>query len=370
MTHKTAIIGGGLAGTSCAYFLKQRGYEPVIFEANDHLASGASGNPIGLYNPRFFANKSPEADFYIDAYLGVSKLFKTLGDKIDHSPHGSMHLLTTEDKAKRFSKMIENWGLPDQEMRMVHASEASEITGIDLQHGGLFLANSGAIAPAKLCDIYADGIEVRLNTPIDVITLNDAWYIGEDKFDSVILACGTGIKHFDQAEWLPVHSVRGQISGFEESPTSRNLKTNINYGGYITPSLNGVHTCGSTFQKWLTHTDVLEEDNDYILDKLTTAVPALDDIKTCVDARASLRTASQDRLPIIGRLPIHDLSAKEVKHLPNIYTTVAHGSHGIVTSYMAAMMIVDEICGEPIPKYAECFLAERFLKRLQKAHAG
>lgn len=50
---RIAIIGGGLAGTSCAYVLKQYGFEPVIYEAGDKLAYGASGNEVGLYNPRF-----------------------------------------------------------------------------------------------------------------------------------------------------------------------------------------------------------------------------------------------------------------------------------------------------------------------------
>lgn len=33
--RKVAIIGGGLAGTACAYILKQEGIEPVLYEASD-----------------------------------------------------------------------------------------------------------------------------------------------------------------------------------------------------------------------------------------------------------------------------------------------------------------------------------------------
>ena len=37
LKSKIAIIGGGPAGCTCAYFLKQKGVYPVIFEKNSVL---------------------------------------------------------------------------------------------------------------------------------------------------------------------------------------------------------------------------------------------------------------------------------------------------------------------------------------------
>lgn len=34
---RVAVVGGGIAGLASAYFLLQRGYQPVVFEASDHL---------------------------------------------------------------------------------------------------------------------------------------------------------------------------------------------------------------------------------------------------------------------------------------------------------------------------------------------
>ncbi len=36
MAEKIAIIGGGPAGLSCAYYLALKGYRPTVFEKNEH----------------------------------------------------------------------------------------------------------------------------------------------------------------------------------------------------------------------------------------------------------------------------------------------------------------------------------------------
>ncbi|EGB13396.1 FAD-dependent pyridine nucleotide-disulfide oxidoreductase [Pseudodesulfovibrio mercurii] len=41
--HKVAIIGGGPAGLSCAYFLRRVGHEPVIFEKRQHIGGMMRG---------------------------------------------------------------------------------------------------------------------------------------------------------------------------------------------------------------------------------------------------------------------------------------------------------------------------------------
>jgi glycine/D-amino acid oxidase-like deaminating enzyme len=94
---KVAIIGGGLAGCALAWILRQMGQEPVVYEAASELASGASGNFSGLYNPRFSALRGPDADFYAAAFSLALRSFKTLND-IDWSPTGVLILMDTDKK--------------------------------------------------------------------------------------------------------------------------------------------------------------------------------------------------------------------------------------------------------------------------------
>ena len=316
------IIGGGLAGCALAFTLKQAGAEPVIYEASDTIASGASGNDIGLYNPRFTAQFDAVGQFYSKAFFEALKLFKVFGDAIDWNPCGALHLINDEKKARRFPKTVESWGWDEKEMRIINALEASDISGVPIEKDCLFLANSGFISPKKLCHRYVEGVEIRLNTPVSNLSMLDG---------VTVLACGMGCLAFDQAAHIPLKAVRGQITYIEETDVSKSLKTTVGYGGYIAPSKDGVHCLGSTFQRWLDHSDLLPEDNEANLDKLHANVPALTGKYTVDHARASVRTTASDHFPVTGQLA------------DNLYVSTAHGSHGILSSILSAQILTNKI---------------------------
>lgn len=316
-----AIIGGGLAGTACAYVLKQYGFTPVIYERGETLSPGASGNRRGLYNPRFTALRGAESDFYASSFAQIYRTIKHMRD-VDFIPGGAFHLITDDDKEKRFVRTAENWGWHADHMRVVDAAAASDIAGVHINHAALYLPDSGFASPEKLCRAYAEGVETRLLS--DVLSLDDI------DADAIILCAGADVNRF--CPDIPVHTVRGQITLAAENDASRQLKTNVCYSGYVSAPQGGYHVVGSTFQKWLTHTDALAEDNADNLAKLSAAVPALGDLKI-TGARAALRCSSADRFPVIGH--VRD----------NIYVSTAHGSHGMVSTLTAGHLLADLLRG-------------------------
>tara|TARA_B100001989_G_scaffold233340_1_gene193182 strand:- start:7613 stop:8635 length:1023 start_codon:yes stop_codon:yes gene_type:complete len=319
---KIAIIGGGLAGTACAYVLKNAGHEPVIFEASDSLASGASGNKIGLYNPRFTAQKDKVAEFYSSAFFKALEVFEKAKSEIDWNPCGALHLINDEKKQKRFPKTVESWEWSDQDMHLVSATEASKISGIEIPNDALYLPRSGFVSPAKLCTYYAKDVDTQFNQKIE--NLEDL------ECDAIILACGMGAKHFYPE--LPIKPVRGQVTYVQSEGNLQNLKCTIGYGGYVAPSLNGVHCIGSTFQRWLDHSDLLDEDNDSNIQKCVQNLPVLDREYKITDQKAGIRTTSKDHMPIIGQ--IDQINGK----IP-VFISTAHGSHGILSSLAAANIL-------------------------------
>ena len=106
---KVNIIGGGLAGCALAYVLKQNGVKPVIYEAGETLASGASGNDVGLYNPRFTASYGTVGQYFSTAFERALEIFKMFGDDIEWNPCGALHLMNDEKKTRRFPKMVDSW---------------------------------------------------------------------------------------------------------------------------------------------------------------------------------------------------------------------------------------------------------------------
>ena len=325
---RVAIIGGGLAGTSCAYVLKQSGLDPVLYEAGGQIAPGASGNARGLYNPRLSAERSPESAFYAAAFFAALSLFGELKDSIDWTPCGALHLMTDDTKSKRFRQCAVHWGWAEDDMRIVTAAEASVIAGVDISHDALYLTRSGFVSPAQLCAYYARGIECHFNAPMtDLATL---------KADAIIIANGMDARRFMN---LPLKAVRGQVTDIAPSPVSHRIKTCLNYGGYMTPAVAGTHMVGSTFQRWLDHSQIIPEDDADNLDKMMRAVPALRGDYTMTGHRAAVRTTTPDHMPIIGRVPGHE----------NIYISTAHGSHGILSSLMGAQILATMIQDAPSP---------------------
>ena len=349
---RVGIIGGGLAGTSCAYVLKQYGYEPVIYEGGDTLANGASGNEFGLYNPRFSKLRDEFSDFFAPAYAQVIRMLKQAGDIVEYNPCGALHLMHSQDRIDRFSSMVENWQWHSDHARIVDNEEASELAGIDLDCQALYLPDAGSVSPQKLCEYYAENIEVKLNTKINDLAKIDA--------DAVILACGAAVQNFAPLSWLSVQPVRGQISALQETAQSKQVKCNICYSGYLSPSRGGIHMAGSTFDRNSTDINVTAEDHEVNITMLKEDVVSLSDEEfKAVSGRAALRAATNDRFPVVGAVP----------DTGNVYISAAFGSHGLVGSVAAAHLIVDMIRGGTysLPRRtANALASQRFLDRLKK----
>lgn len=307
------ILGAGLAGCSAAYVLKQYGFDPVLHDPNG-IASGASGNPVGIINPRLSAFRTAESDFYTAAFALGARTFSALND-IAYNPCGALHLITDEEKEKRLSRAVENWAWGDGLMRLVDEKEASDIAGVALDKSALYLPCAARINPSALCRAYAGGLPVETAPPpADAI---------------ILLANGAGVTVY--CSDLPVHTVRGQITLVNASPQSAEVKTNICYGGYISAPSGGVHAVGATFQKWMANTNPVPEDDDANLENLKTNVPSLGELEVA-GSRAALRTASSDRFPIIGEMD-------------GFYLSTAHGSHGILSTLAAAHLLADILRG-------------------------
>ena len=345
--RRVAILGGGLAGTACAAALRLRNIDHVIFEVADHLASGASGNPAGIFNPRFSAERNAQSDFYSSAFAHAARVLRAHPSL---KQCGSLHLVSDADKARRFQSCLNNWGWHSDHMQFLDQDAVSAVAGIALDTEALYLPDSGQVSPRDLCRDWAGDSECRFSTTFDFSYQGD--------FDAIIYANGAGVRGLDALSWLPVETVRGQIITARATPASAQLKANLCYGGYIGAAMAGQHVVGSSFQKWLSDTEIRAEDTADILDKLHNVAPdvALHDV---TGARAALRCASQDRFPVIGAVP----------DFPNAYLSTAHGSHGIISALTGANLLADLLDSSPLslPEDSVSALSpQRFLDRIQR----
>lgn len=340
---RIAIIGGGLAGTSAAYILKNQGFAPVLFESTETLAQGASGNPLGLYNPRFSTYRTPESDFYTASWAQAFRTFKGLQGKSDigFNPCGSLHLITNEDRRRKLEGAAAHWHWPHPHMQHLSATEAGSVAGIQIDSEALYLPGAGTVSPRQLCESYMTGIETRLGAQVETLIPDQdgtSWRVNSESFDAVILACGAVVRSFDPLAKLPVHTVRGQVTRIGASALTRNLKVNLCYGGYLSPALEGVHVLGATFQKWLDDSAERPEDDQDNIERLRAVLPGLEGKVEIIENRASFRCAARDHFPLIG----------PVEGAPGLYVSTAHGSHGLISTLAGAHLLADMITGGPL----------------------
>ena len=331
-----SIIGGGIAGTACAYFLAQRGASCVIYDQGDDVATGASGNVRGLYNPRFFAAYDAEAQFYASAFQSALRVFEDLGDDIAYDPCGAVHLINTEQKQKRFAKMVESWPWGADDFQILSPEKTSEIMGLPCEYESLYLPRSGMVSPQAICRAYAreSGATLKLGARVES---KDLPGLLSDS-DAVIFTCGMGALNFAPCADLPLRPMRGQVSLIDETPQTRALKTVVCYGGYMTPSFDGMHCVGSTFDRGVDRAAVKDGDHEEIIGKMQDHIKAFQaGSYPCTQARAGVRVGAPGHFPVIGDLG------------QGMYISAAHGSHGILSSLMGAQILTAQIYGDAPP---------------------
>lgn len=365
---KIAVIGAGLAGTAASRALAASGRNVVLFERNSTIAPAASGNPAGLYNPRFTASRTPESAFYAAGYARAAATIAQTASRHDigHAACGTLHLATGPEKEKRFAAMAGESGWHPDHIRLLDPGEASAAAGINTGTGGLFLPDSGRVSPAALCAAFIRDAapDLRLNAPAIPVRTGSGWRIGDETFDIVILATAANTAAIPALSWLPLQTVRGQISVVNATAQSQGLRCNLCYGGYLSAPSGGRHVIGATFQKWLTDTDLRDDDHRLNLENLESALPGLRAGMTVRGGRAALRAATPDRFPLIG--PLCD---EKENPLPGLYVTAGHGSHGIISSLAGAQLLETMIAGAPysLPRATiEALSPARFLQRARR----
>lgn len=363
-----AVVGGGLAGTSAGYALSRTGCAVDIYESAG-LGAGASGNPRGLFNPRFSAQRSAESDFYASAYALAVGTFRDLQSRTDigYHPCGSLHLAMDEDKTRRFDGVCKTWDWHHDHLQKCDTVLASEIAGISISKDSYYLPDSAIVDPYRLCRAYAAGLIVHKEDVALLERQDSGWRVNGRVYDAVVIATGAQALSYSQTSWLPLNTVRGQLSFAASTPATLRIKANLCYGGYCSVGHEGRHVIGSTFQPWLTDTGLRDEDHQQILSQLEEAIPALRGEFKMNGGRAALRTASKDRVPVGGAIPDAAIwSPERPAGLDGLYISTGHGSHGLLSSLLIAEQIAASIQGTVSPSPASVLShlsPERFLQR-------
>lgn len=294
---RVAVLGAGIAGASLARALRRLGCETQVFGARD----GASRNPAALVTPRLDAGLGPSARLYAECFRRAVALFGEVPRAI--IARGVRQLEVAPRDAGRFA--------------VIAASDLFEPNAMTAGDG-LFMADALVVEPQGLLDDWTGALSAPVRR------------LEEVEADVVCIAAGYASTAFAT---LPLQPIRGQATwtlGGSVEPMA--------FGAYAIPSRDGV-LFGATHDRDVTTTRVTEADNRRNLALLAKSLPEL---ATELEgrplrARASIRAATPDRLPLAGEIG------------EALYVLSGLGSRGFCAAPLLAEHVAAEIVGAPSP---------------------
>jgi tRNA 5-methylaminomethyl-2-thiouridine biosynthesis bifunctional protein len=284
-----AIIGAGIAGCTTAYALARRGIKVTIIDKHG-IATEASGNPQGAMYAKLAAGEATHSDIYVQGYLqSLRWLYQQLEPGDGWNNCGLIQLASTEKEVKRQQKFIEKTHYPKQLLHSITREEASNISGLTMNSGGLFFPEAGWVSPLRLCQqlVKHPLIELRKMTLSKLVNKNNDWQLmspsddhsqgnvnlTENTYSHVVIACANQSQKLLPNCYLPTKSIRGQLTYLDKDKCDRlmaykaaltnththtksdvkdpqqtlNLKTVLCGKGYIAPADNGKYCLGASY---------------------------------------------------------------------------------------------------------------------------
>jgi sarcosine oxidase, subunit beta len=167
------VIGGGVTGGACAYYLARAGVRVTLFEKGE-IASGASGGSAG--GVRQQNRDAAELPIAMLANPLWKTLEQELGADIEYRRGGHFNLAEREDQLPALETSVREQHARGLDIRMVYGKELRDmvpaagpqmIAGSFTQGDGY--ANPMLTTKAFIAGARAQGARIRTNTPVQRI---------------------------------------------------------------------------------------------------------------------------------------------------------------------------------------------------------
>jgi len=392
--YKSAlVIGAGVAGCAAAERLASRGWQVQLLERHPAPAQEASGNPVGLMHPVLSKDDNFTARISRACALYGARLFQALDREhlgLRWGQSGILQLAKDGEQEAQQRQVIEALGFPADYARYVDAAEAGALAAAPVATGAWYYPGSGWLSPPTLCRAllarWPAAIQPHYGCAVAALVHKDSQWQALDaegkllaQAPVVVVASAADARRLFPG--LPLSRVRGQVS-LAPAGSVADIKAALCGNGYLTPALEGQHCFGATFDFQDDDPDPRPEGHVTNLGHLKALLPATDTSvfdPAQMQGRVGFRTATPDRLPLVGPLPdeaaflAHPLRREaqlaEIPRLEGLHCLVGLGSRGMVWAPLAAELLAAKLNQEPLPlerELAEALDPARFLLRAQR----
>lgn len=361
--NKVAIIGTGIAGASLAYELSLRGFEVSVFEKNEALGEGASGNESGILSTLILKKGVLLGEFAEFAFYEASRFYQQI---LGFMPNGALEVAHTEAMRERFCTQRDN-------------------PLFAIRENTAFLEEAMSIKPKEVVALLLQKSNAKLNLAHEFVNfsyeneefcLNFKAQNAQKGFGTLIYAMGAQSKDFVRFDEMRLSAVRGQVTHlkpFLQTPFGLSSK------GYICPPLPNLQVIGASYDRLNADKSPLAKDDEGNIENIKEFLKG-DEKLEIVGARVGFRSYSTDRFAIFGAFYDEKFYKNAYKsllwsknkaqippqNLPHLYMSIAHGSRGFANAIIAARYVCALMNGEPLcvaKKFVPAIHPARFLIR-------
>ena len=178
-TCKAVVIGGGVAGTSCAYHLAKYGWKNVILLERDQLTSGTTWHAAGLVGQLGASSTITKLRKYsLDLY---KELEKKTGLSTGLKQNGAITVASTKDRLQELLRQATTAQLSDVEVEVLNQKRIKELYPVikdeDLV-GGVYMPKDGQADPVGVTNVLAkaakiEGVQIFEKTPVKRILVKN-----------------------------------------------------------------------------------------------------------------------------------------------------------------------------------------------------
>ncbi len=375
---RAIVIGAGLAGSHAAAALARRNWQVTVIDEGE-IANGASGNLQGILYTRLSHRRSALNGWSLHSFSFATRCYRNmleaglLEEGTEGELCGALQLMSPPASDHPLWQTLAS--LPEF-ARMIDSEEAATLAGIPCGEA-LYFPTAGWVKPPAVCKALLNSGNIVVHTGLFTETLeysDEEWRLLDNDGNAIasapvlIIATGSTSARWPQSNWLPLQTIRGQVSHIRSESLSP-LKRVICHDGYISPALEDEHCIGATFDIGDTAQEVRSGDHRKNLEGLMRALPQLSSQLSALNpesftGRVGFRAASPDYLPIVGPVPdferfCNDYAAlrrnarKPLAHhgsfLPGLYLSTGHGSRGLTSCPLSAELLAAQICAERWP---------------------
>lgn len=372
MGIKVIVVGGGLIGTSTAYYLAKSGAKVTLIDAKD-IAAGTSG---ACDRAIMLQSKMPGPT--LDLAIRSAKLYENLEEELEmnleYRKSGGMIIIETMEEKEAMISMVKRQQSAGIDVKLISGEEAREHQpglSVDLI-GSTWWEDDAEVNPLKVSFAFANaakklGATIKLGSPVTRFITKETRVTGVEvagekvDADAVIVAAGvwTPMLLKPLGIEVPIIPRQGQILVTERLPPF--LHTGILSASYIANKLKRNHdkesadpygvglAIGQTHSGSLliggsrqftgyNNTETDPEITRKISEEAVRAFPSLANARI-IRAFTGLRPYTPDGKPIIG----------PVSEIDGMYIAAGHEGDGIALAPISGK-IMAQIVNEEAPE--------------------